>query len=209
VSDALTAEQLAEITRRQTERAAEVARELQTEEAERFAAWAASRLEGPGVTPGATILHSDEVDPMPEDICDYVPQEQRVVDRYVDGIHESAEYGDTRRKDAGKAAGFHLIPRRPLAELARLYAIGAAKYKPRGWEAGMEWSRVWDAMERHLSKYIMGERFDAVDGQHHLASVAWACFALMEYELTHPELDDLRRPEDVGPPLDAIAGGRS
>jgi len=110
------------------------------------------------------------------------------------GAVRPAESGDAKRLDDGKAGGFWLIPTGPLTELAKLYATGAAKYAPRGWEAGMEWSRVVDPMFRHLLKWLRGEKYDQVDGQHHLAAVAWACFALMEYEETHPELDDLKRP---------------
>lgn len=105
------------------------------------------------------------------------------------------EAGDSSRKDTGKDAGFHLLPYVGLRELARLYKIGADKYEPRGWEKGMAWSRIVDPMFRHLFKWLGGEKYDQVDGQHHLAAVAWACFALMEYEETHPELDDLKRPD--------------
>lgn len=106
-------------------------------------------------------------------------------------IHES---GDSKRKDAGKDAGFWLIPPDSLAQLAEVYAIGAKKYAPRGWEKGMEWSRIVDPMFRHILAYMKGETHDATDGQHHMAAVAWAALALMEYERTHPEMDDLRRP---------------
>lgn len=101
------------------------------------------------------------------------------------------ETGDGQRKDDNKIKGFYLLPTRPLEEVARLYQIGANKYTPRGWEKGMAWSRVLDPMFRHLFKWIRGERYDKVDGQHHLASVIWAALALMEYEETHPELDDI------------------
>jgi len=110
------------------------------------------------------------------------------------GAVRPVETGDAKRLDDGKDAGFWLIPTRPLTELAKLYALGAAKYSPRGWEKGTEWSRVVDPMFRHLLKWLGGEKYDRVDGQHHLIAVAWACFALVEYEETHPELDDLRRP---------------
>jgi hypothetical protein len=107
------------------------------------------------------------------------------------------EVGDGQRKDGNKVRGFGLIPQAPLFELARLYQLGADKYSPRGWEKGMEYSRVIDAAYRHLGKYLSGERYDAVDGQHHLAAVAWAAFAIMEYERTHPELDDIH-PKNEG-----------
>lgn len=104
------------------------------------------------------------------------------------------EKGDESRKDDGKDGGFWLLPYVGMRELSRLYAIGASKYSPRGWEKGMAWSRIVDPMFRHLFKWLKGEKYDQRDGQHHLAAVAWACFALMEYEETHPELDDLKRP---------------
>lgn len=111
--------------------------------------------------------------------------------RVPEPLPEGLETGDSSRKDAGKDAGFWLIPYVGLRELARTYKIGADKYQPRGWEKGMAWSRVVDPMFRHLFKWLGGEKYDQVDGQHHLAAVAWACFALMEFEETHPELDDV------------------
>jgi len=100
-----------------------------------------------------------------------------------------SESGDASKKDAGKLR-YDLIPVGPLRELARVYTIGAEKYAPRGWESGMDWSRIIAAMQRHVEAWRGGETHDAVDGQHHLSSVAWCAFALMEFERTHPELDD-------------------
>jgi hypothetical protein len=108
------------------------------------------------------------------------------------------EVGDRKKKDYGKLGGFWLIPTHPFRELVRVFAIGASKYHARGWEAGMEWSRIFDAMNRHILAWLDGERFDPTDGQHHLASVAWAALVLMEYERTHPEFDDLFRPSIDG-----------
>lgn len=131
---------------------------------------------------------------------------QRVVDSLNRAVKEShpvpsvlevkPEAGDANRKDTNKSRGYWLIPQAPLAELARLYATGAAKYSPRGWEAGMEYSRIIDAMDRHMAKYLAGERYDAVDGQHHMAAVAWGAFAIMEYERTHPEFNDINPTKD-------------
>ena len=90
-----------------------------------------------------------------------------------------------------------LIPVRPLQELARVYSIGAGKYDDRNWENGIDFSRLYAAALRHLTKWWGGEQCDPEDGQHHLSSVAWCVFALREYEHTHPERDD--RPE--GAPL--------
>ena len=93
------------------------------------------------------------------------------------------------KHDAGKLR-FDLIPVEPLREIARVYTIGAAKYADRNWERGIAWGRVFAAMCRHAFAWWGGEQLDPVDGQHHLASVAWCAMALIEYERTHPELDD-------------------
>jgi len=94
-----------------------------------------------------------------------------------------------RKNDSGKLR-YDLIPSGPLAKLAEVYTIGAKKYDDRNWEKGIKWGRIFGAMMRHAWAYWCGESLDPVDGQHHLASVAWCAFALIEYERTHPELDD-------------------
>lgn len=95
------------------------------------------------------------------------------------------EKGDAMKKDAGKLR-FDLLPVRSLEELARVYTIGAAKYEDNGWRKGMKYGRIFAAMLRHAYKWWKGEQLDEVDGQHHLASVAWCALALMEFDL-HPE----------------------
>lgn len=91
--------------------------------------------------------------------------------------------------DGGKSR-YDLIPAVPLEQLARVYTMGAAKYEDRGWENGLKWGRIFAAIMRHLWKFWRGEDVDQESGLPHLAHAAWGCFALMEYEVTHPELDD-------------------
>ena len=106
--------------------------------------------------------------------------------------------GNEGRKDDSGKLRLDLIPVRPLFELARVYTIGAKKYADRNWEKGIKFGRVFSALLRHAWKWWWGEKYDQADGQHHLSSVAWCAFALMEYEETHPEMDD--RPPNVGKP---------
>jgi hypothetical protein len=94
-----------------------------------------------------------------------------------------------RKNDGGKLR-FDLLPVEPLKQVVHVYTMGAAKYTDRNWEKGMRWGRIFAALMRHAWAWWAGERNDPVDGQHHLASVAWCALALMEYEQTHPELDD-------------------
>lgn len=91
--------------------------------------------------------------------------------------------------DGGKAR-WDLMPSRPMDELARVFTIGAIKYGERNWEKGIKWGKIFAAMMRHAWAWWGGEIYDPVDGQHHLASVAWGALVLMEYEQTHAALDD-------------------
>lgn len=81
----------------------------------------------------------------------------------------------------------------PIAMLAlsRLLAIGAKKYAARNWEKGMAWSRPVGAILRHTFKYMMGERLDPETGESHMTAVMCEAMFLVEYETTHPELNDL------------------
>jgi hypothetical protein len=94
-----------------------------------------------------------------------------------------------RKDDIGKLR-YDLFPPGPLSLVAEVFTIGAKKYDDRNWEKGIKWGRIFGALMRHAWKWWGGEKNDPVDGQHHLASVAWCCLVLMEYERTHPEMDD-------------------
>lgn len=93
------------------------------------------------------------------------------------------------KRDRGKLR-FDLIPVKPLFKVAEVYTIGAVKYDDRNWEKGIKWGRIFAAMLRHAWNWWRGEKLDPEDGQHHLASVVWCALTLMEFEETHPELDD-------------------
>lgn len=97
---------------------------------------------------------------------------------------------DTGGQKGTKAERFSLLPRGPLAEVARLYAFGARKYEAHNWAKGYAWSLSAEAMERHLALWLAGEDTDPESECHHLASVVFHALSLMEFSVTHPEKDD-------------------
>jgi hypothetical protein len=103
----------------------------------------------------------------------------------------------TGGEKCAKPEKFSLIPPRPMAEVARVYGYGAGKYAPRNWERGYEWSLSIDAGERHWNHFKEGLDRDSDSGLHPLAHVVFHCLALMEWERTHPELDDRQAPSDT------------
>jgi len=83
--------------------------------------------------------------------------------------------------DRGKIR-WDLLPIYPLYELAFVYTIGAEKYEDDNWRKGMDYRTMVRAILNHLTKWLAGHERDIEDEQHHLASVAWSAFTLMEYE---------------------------
>jgi hypothetical protein len=104
-----------------------------------------------------------------------MPDEERIINPTTGG------------EKGKKIERYDLIPSRPLREVARNYGIGAQKYADRNWEKGTAWSLNFAALNRHLWQWWEGQRLDDA-GFHHLSAVH--AMALMEFEVTHPELDD-------------------
>lgn len=68
--------------------------------------------------------------------------------------------------------------------------FGAEKYGAQNWRNGLEWSRVFAAVQRHLLAWNDGETHDPETGINHLAHAGCGIMFLLEYSKTHAELDD-------------------
>jgi hypothetical protein len=87
---------------------------------------------------------------------------------------------------------YDLIPTAGLAEIAKVFTIGAKKYTPWGWlEKPYKVSTAIGAMKRHLEAFQGGEDQDP-EGFHHLAAVAFYCLVIMTYQAAGIEDDDRR-----------------
>lgn len=123
-----------------------------------------------------------------------------------------------RRYNKGKRR-YELIPHTPLAHLADVYTRGAHKYSiykdqegnlitgdkipieesykyelvesgADNWRKGASWSETIGAVKRHIAEWEAGHILDPDLKTRNLGNAAWGLFALMEFEKTHPELDD-------------------
>ena len=79
--------------------------------------------------------------------------------------------------DEGKLR-YNLTPPEPLEQLAQVYTHGAKKYGDHNWKKGIDISRMYAALMRHLEKHRMGEVMDP-EGHSHMSAVAFYAFALM------------------------------
>ena len=77
-----------------------------------------------------------------------------------------------------------------IMKIGAVMQLGKKKYSAHNWRAGMSWSRCLAAALRHIFSYLGGEDKDPETGLSHLAHAGCCILFLLEYEDTHPELDD-------------------
>lgn len=94
-----------------------------------------------------------------------------------------------------KPEKFSLIPTQALAKVAEHYGVGAEKYAAHQWRKGYEWSKSYDALQRHATAFWSGEDSDLETGTPHMAAVAFHALTLLTFMDEQPAHDDRYRSE--------------
>lgn len=89
----------------------------------------------------------------------------------------------------------NLLSTEAMNQTAAVLKFGAQKYAEHNWRAGFVWSRPLAAAMRHLTAFNDGEDTDPESGLSHLAHAACCIMFLLEFEKTHPHLDDRYKPD--------------
>lgn len=87
-----------------------------------------------------------------------------------------------KKFDEGKPR-FGLIPPAALLEIARVFTHGAEKYGAGNYLKGADWSRYYDAAQRHLNAWARREDNDPETGISHLAHAASCLLILRALQL--------------------------
>lgn len=74
--------------------------------------------------------------------------------------------------------------------VSTVLTIGAAKYGDRNWERGMDWSRPYGALMRHMFAWWRGEKTDPETGKSHLWHAGCCLMFLIAYEERGTGRDD-------------------
>ncbi len=69
-----------------------------------------------------------------------------------------------------------------LIETAKVLQFGAEKYEPYNWAKGINYSRVYSALQRHLLAWWAGENLDEETEITHLAHAMCCMMFLLHYE---------------------------
>jgi hypothetical protein len=98
--------------------------------------------------------------------------------------------GGSAMKFDGDKLPVNLLSSEALNQTAAVLKFGADKYHAHNWRDGFAWSRPLAAAMRHIMAFNDGEDKDPESGLSHLAHAACCIMFLLEFEKTHPELDD-------------------
>ena len=83
-----------------------------------------------------------------------------------------------------------LVPYDAVNEIAKVLTFGASKYEARNWEKGMDWSRAFGALQRHLTRWFHGQDKDKETRLTHLSNAGCCLFFLLSWELRQVGKDD-------------------
>lgn len=105
-----------------------------------------------------------------------------IAEVYSKGAHKYTVYQDENGdKILGKDIPFEDVASRKLT----VFDDGSDN-----WRLGQPWIESLASVKRHITEWESGHDRDPELGTHLLANAAWGLIALMEYEKTHPELDN-------------------
>lgn len=106
-----------------------------------------------------------------------------------------------KKFDTGKPR-WTLLPYDALLGAVHIMEIGAARYGADNWANGADWSRYFNALQRHLIAWWMGEKHDPETGRSHLLHALCCLLFLAAYEIRGIGRDD--RPQ-LSPEPEATA----
>ena len=82
-------------------------------------------------------------------------------------------------KDVEGKLRFDLIPPEAMVEIAKVFTEGATRYGDRNWEKGIPVGECVAAIERHLTRFKLGQDFNPKTECHEAAHMAFWCMVLI------------------------------
>jgi len=83
-----------------------------------------------------------------------------------------------------------LMPPLAIERIAEIFTYGSKKYSEWNWAKGLEYSRLYGALQRHMTAWYKGENIDLETGKSHLAHAGCCLMMLLELEELRPDMDD-------------------
>lgn len=105
------------------------------------------------------------------------------IESYAMGVPKADEVMTTSATGGKKGVKLCEMSALPstIAHVGLVAGYGTRKYGRLNYMKGYEWSKNYDAMQRHLMAFWGGEYLDPESGLPHLAHASWHCMVLMEF----------------------------
>jgi len=97
---------------------------------------------------------------------------------------------ETADKESKGKLRFSLLPIEAVREIIKVFEFGAKKYSDFNWRKGCEWSKYYDATQRHLTAYWNNENTDAETRLLHLAHAGCCVLILLTFQVVGIGKDD-------------------
>lgn len=105
-------------------------------------------------------------------------------------MSNTTDFSSGVKYDTGKIR-YDLVPPEIEEALAKVFTIGAIKYKPRNCETGFEYGRLFAAARRHMAEWAQGRDYDTLDTNlHHLTQAAWNLLMIYLCQIRNIGTDD-------------------
>ena len=111
------------------------------------------------------------------------------------GINNAGVAKGTALKFDTDKLPLNLLSTEAMNQTAAVLKFGAQKYAEHNWRKGFQWSRPLAAAMRHITAFNDGEDIDPESGLSHMAHAACCIMFILEFQKTHPELDDRYKPD--------------
>jgi hypothetical protein len=95
---------------------------------------------------------------------------------------------DFKKNDSGKPQ-FSDLPQLALLETVKAFNYGAKKYDKFNYSKGTDYLRYYDACQRHLHSWMIGEDIDE-SGNHHISHAIASLMMLLEAIKTNKGIDN-------------------
>jgi hypothetical protein len=105
-------------------------------------------------------------------------------------MKESLTKEENGKKYDSNKLEWDLLPIDALCVIIMVFMFGAKKYGKRNWENGMDWSRMYNAACRHMTKWYVGQTFDEETGINHLAHAIVSLMMVLSYQIRNIGVDD-------------------
>lgn len=123
-------------------------------------------------------------------------------DHVNDDLAQRQTFATGSERQALIEVRYDLISPIALKRLAQTYAEGARKYTDRNWEKGQPFGVLLNHARDHINDFIaqqldLGEEL-GISREDHLSHAVWNLFAIMHFQTTKPEMNDLRQSSKPG-----------